>query len=791
MTVIQIVESNTLIQTSDDITTIIEVTDNLDRTLGALLDVDITNVQDNDLLVYNSVTSKWENGSISGVQETLADVSSFSTTTVESLYGMTSGVNVEFQTAGGNPLLYLDEANRRVGVNTSTPLSDFQIDAPSGLATLRFHVGSQSGYSEIAGDSGSGLIFYTYDAGIFERMRIDKLGNVGIGTDAPDAELEVVGTVLSERMDVVTTSSSALINIYNPGTGSENSYLQWLDSSGTLDYRMGQDLEGGDLIIYNGNLLATHVLFRTSGVTYFPLGAVGIGVASPAEELHIRDTSSSGPVGMRLENSEGHVNLYTDGGGFRLDTDTTSNVFNIDLNGDVGIGNSSPDQRLHVEGSGDTYSLKRTSGASANVFSTYENSGDASDAWATGRHNAGDYYILHSTGSTYPSGTTSVYFVIDTDGNVGLGNSSPEYILDIRSDSPVLRLADDNVSNVENAAAIWLGENAQLEARGAGFHYDGLANKFYLKTSDDGAVITSPFDAVARITIQETDGFVGVGTTSPDSLFHVAGNAQLGDNDDANDANTVFRIYSGERTVTNGESTIISYAAHTSGSTWGRTALVTTAPTAGDGVLTFQTTKTNVLVDRLTIDEDGLVGVGDISPAYLLDVDGEIGARELSADPADPAEGRYVFWMSDGTGTGEDGDIIFKSTAASSTSTFYLREESIVVAASDESTDLTTGTAKISIPIPFDMIVTEVFANVNTAPTGSAISVDINEDGVSILSTVITIDAGETSSLTAATPPVISDNSLTKGNVLSVDIDAIGSTVAGTGLKVVVSGYRN
>lgn len=36
---------------------------------------------------------------------------------------------------------------------------------------------------------------------------------------------------------------------------------------------------------------------------------------------------------------------------------------------------------------------------------------------------------------------------------------------------------------------------------------------------------------------------------------------------------------------------------------------------------------------------------------------------ELSADPSDPAEGCSVIWQSDGTGTGDDGDIMIKITA--------------------------------------------------------------------------------------------------------------------------------
>jgi hypothetical protein len=107
-----------------------------------------------------------------------------------------------------------------------------------------------------------------------------------------------------------------------------------------------------------------------------------------------------------------------------------------------------------------------------------------------------------------------------------------------------------------------------------------------------------------------------------------------------------------------------------------------------------------------------------------------------------------------------------------------------IVACSDETTNLTAGTDKARFTMPYAGTLTAVKADVNTAPTGSTLVVDINEAGVSVLSTKLSIDAGESSSSTAATPPVISDSALASGAVISIDIDQIGSTVAGAGLKV-------
>jgi hypothetical protein len=111
-------------------------------------------------------------------------------------------------------------------------------------------------------------------------------------------------------------------------------------------------------------------------------------------------------------------------------------------------------------------------------------------------------------------------------------------------------------------------------------------------------------------------------------------------------------------------------------------------------------------------------------------------------------------------------------------------------ALSDESTALTTGTAKLTWRTPYAITVTEVRASVNTAPTGSTIIVDINEGGSTILSTKLSIDASEFTSTTAASAAVISDTALADDAEITFDIDQIGSTIAGKGLKVSIIGRR-
>jgi hypothetical protein len=114
----------------------------------------------------------------------------------------------------------------------------------------------------------------------------------------------------------------------------------------------------------------------------------------------------------------------------------------------------------------------------------------------------------------------------------------------------------------------------------------------------------------------------------------------------------------------------------------------------------------------------------------------------------------------------------------------------IQLAASDETTALTAGTSKVSFRMPFAMTLTEVRASLVTAQaSGTIFTVNIKEAGLSVLSTRLTIDNTELTSVTAATPPVISDSGLADDALITIDIDLVGDGTA-KGLKVLLKGTR-
>lgn len=110
-------------------------------------------------------------------------------------------------------------------------------------------------------------------------------------------------------------------------------------------------------------------------------------------------------------------------------------------------------------------------------------------------------------------------------------------------------------------------------------------------------------------------------------------------------------------------------------------------------------------------------------------------------------------------------------------------------ALSDESTAITTGTAKLTWRTPAAITVTGVRASLSTASSSGIPTVDINDGGTTILSTKLTINANEKTSTTAATAAVISDTALADDAEITFDIDVAGT--GATGLKVKIYGYRS
>lgn len=100
---------------------------------------------------------------------------------------------------------------------------------------------------------------------------------------------------------------------------------------------------------------------------------------------------------------------------------------------------------------------------------------------------------------------------------------------------------------------------------------------------------------------------------------------------------------------------------------------------------------------------------------------------------------------------------------------------------------LTAAAFKDGIRMAHDFEITDIRASVVTAPTGAALNLDVNKNGTTLFTTQanrpIVAIAGTTSSHTA--PDVTTG---VEGDVLSLDVDQIGSTIAGANLFLTIKG---
>lgn len=181
------------------------------------------------------------------------------------------------------------------------------------------------------------------------------------------------------------------------------------------------------------------------------------------------------------------------------------------------------------------------------------------------------------------------------------------------------------------------------------------------------------------------------------------------------------------------------------------------------------------------------VGVGTADPKTTLDVRGTVSGSLIGVGnfPTTPsiayASGQTLRPMA----AGSSGQLLVSQGGAppawrpaTTTSSMLWYINTLVV----------TGTGGAVVPLPYDFTPTSVDLRVKGAPQGAAIVIDIRANGASIFSAKPQIDAGTT---TGGGSAVISSGDIGAGTVLTVGIDQVGSTLAGSGLTVLLRGTRD
>jgi hypothetical protein len=112
------------------------------------------------------------------------------------------------------------------------------------------------------------------------------------------------------------------------------------------------------------------------------------------------------------------------------------------------------------------------------------------------------------------------------------------------------------------------------------------------------------------------------------------------------------------------------------------------------------------------------------------------------------------------------------------------KKEYIVIPINSIIENVTTGTTKAYFRMPFSGTLLEVRGSLIVAQTaGSLLTVDVNKDGTSVLSTKLTFDNTEKTTTTAAIPYIISNSVLTNDSEITFDVDQVG-TAGAKGLEI-------
>jgi len=376
-------------------------------------------------------------------------------------------INANFSSTGTRLSVYEDRIfiadDGRVGIGTETPAATLSTVAASGVGFSSEVMDESYAIQMTNGDFGktwglylSGNDLAIREDGVGDALYLEAGGRVGIGTATPGGNLNIVGTT-----DPVSVIVDAI--------GSAASNFSGRRSRGTVGAPSAA-LSGDSLTFFNGKGYGTTGFTSLSNVAINMIAAENQSDTAHGTAIKF-DTTQNGTT-SRLERMR------------------------IDNTGNVGIGTTTPQARLDVNGGIRATELCDETGA---------NCKDISSGW--------------TASSQWTTSGTDLYY---TGGKVGIGTTTPAGILSLAGASPTLYINGTDTANqnlwFQSQGAATFAVEAQSATGGAGSYLSNRINNgaMYFRTTNSGGALNINMAVTGS-------GNVGIGTQSPGYKLEVAG----------------------------------------------------------------------------------------------------------------------------------------------------------------------------------------------------------------------------------------------------------------------------
>jgi len=543
----------------------------------------------------------------------------------------------------------------------------------------------------------------TFGTNSTERMRITSDGRVGIGTSTPtNAKLEVSNSTNGEEGIRINDSRAT------PSVNRRTLDIRYTGANG----RTANNTQL--LYLYDNNASSTKPLMEVENASssLFVIdssGNVGIGTSSPgsysstANNLVVQDTAGQGGLTLvstttgasniffadTAGTAQGQIKYQHSGDYMRFYTDASERL-RIDSSGNVGIGTSSPTQKLTVASSDTSVTRIQIANSSTGVGAT-----DGLQFSVDGNGYAG----INNRENTdlYVSTNNTIRLTVKNNGNVGVGTSTPKSTLDTNGK---VYLRNANYLAWHNG---FTSESAYLYADGSGTLTFGTAGSERLRITSAGNVgigTSSPsrtldVTGTARISSVLTMGSYIQGTTQLDLYGDPSSSSGLRLDSSGNvgigtSSPTGFIHIQGSSTGTE------TYGRFTTGAASGDQSLVIKSGSSRDHMAIQVATNAGANDDLALQPDGGNVGIGTTTPTQILDVVGNIKTSGSLYGPAnfiiDPAA------VGDNTGVVRiKGDLYVDGTTTQINSETLTIADFVVGIASTATTDSLADGAGINI----------------------------------------------------------------------------------------------